>query len=173
MFDQKPFDEAAYIERITTQSCFICEILAGRLPHHLIYQDDVAVAFLNKYTSLYGYVLVAPVSHREAVTGDFSLDDYLALQRVVYHVAEAVRQTVPTERVYVLSLGSQQANAHVHWHIAPLPPGVPFEKQQYAALINQGRILDIPDDEMAALAARLRATLDRLSAREENDHGEV
>lgn len=159
MHTRKPFDEAAYIERITTQPCFICEILAGRLPHHLIYQDDVAVVFLDKYPSLYGYVLVAPVSHREAVTGDFSLDEYLALQRVIYHVAEAVRQTVPTERVYVLSLGSQQGNAHVHWHIAPLPPGVPFERQQLAALSSHEGILDIPDDEMAALAARLRDAL--------------
>jgi hypothetical protein len=28
---------------------------------------------------------------------------------------------VPTERMYCLSLGSQECNAHVHWHIAPLP----------------------------------------------------
>lgn len=41
----------------------------------------------------------------------------------VYRVARAVEQVVPSERTYVLSLGSQQGNAHVHWHIAPLPPG--------------------------------------------------
>ncbi len=172
MFSRKPFDDAAYVERIQTQPCFICEILAGRLPHHLVYQDDVAIVFLNKYPLLVGYTLVAPVEHREAVTGDFTLDEYLALQRVIYHTAEAVRQMVPNERVYVLSLGSQQGNAHVHWHIAPLPPGVPFEQQQLAALSGQAGILDIPDDAMAALAAQLRETIERLMAKERTDHGE-
>jgi len=31
-------------------------------------------------------------------------------------------------RVYILSLGSQQGNKHVHWHSAPLPFGVPVEQ---------------------------------------------
>ena len=92
--------------------CFICEMLAGNpeYQHHVVYEDERAVAFLNRYPSLYGYVLVAPKDHREQVTGDFSLDDYLHLQAVVHRVAEAIRQVVPTERLYVLSLGSQQAN---------------------------------------------------------------
>jgi len=75
-----------------------------------VYEDERAVAFLNRYPSLYGYALVAPKDHREQVTGDFSLDEYLHLQAVVHRVAEAIRQVVPTERLYVLSLGSQQAN---------------------------------------------------------------
>jgi len=92
--------------------CFICEMLAGNpeYQHHVVYEDERAVAFLNRYPSLYGYVLVAPKDHREQVTGDFSLDDYLHLQAVVHRVGEAIRQVVPTERLYVLSLGSQQAN---------------------------------------------------------------
>jgi diadenosine tetraphosphate (Ap4A) HIT family hydrolase len=112
--------------------CFICEMLAGNpeYQHHVVYEDERAVAFLNRYPSLYGYVLVAPKDHREQVTGDFSLDEYLHLQAVVHRVGEAIRQVVPTERLYVLSLGSQQANRHVHWHLAPIPPGLPFEQQQ-------------------------------------------
>ena len=92
--------------------CFICEMLAGNpeYQHHVVYEDERAVAFLNQYPSLYGYALVAPKDHREQVTGDFSLDEYLHLQAVVHRVAEAIRQVVPTERLYVLSLGSQQAN---------------------------------------------------------------
>ncbi len=90
------------------------------------------------------------------VTGDFTLDESLALQARVYRVAEAVRQAVPTERVYILSLGSQQGNRHVHWHIAPLPPGVPYREQQLEALRIEKGILKMSDDEMAALAVRIR-----------------
>jgi diadenosine tetraphosphate (Ap4A) HIT family hydrolase len=99
--------------------------------------------------------LVAPKDHREQVTGDFSLDEYLHLQAVVHRVAEAIRQVVPTERLYVLSLGSQQANRHVHWHLAPKPPGLPFEQQQLAAL-DSNIVLDLTQAEQADLASRLR-----------------
>jgi diadenosine tetraphosphate (Ap4A) HIT family hydrolase len=123
--------------------------------HHIVYEDDRVVAFLQRYQTLLGYVLVAPKQHRERVTGDFSVDDYLALQRVIHRVGEAIRAVVPTERLYVLSLGSQQANRHVHWHLAPLPPGVPFEKQQFAALASKWRLM-LDDSEMADLAVRIR-----------------
>ena len=58
------------------------------------------------------------------------MEEYLAVQHVVYGVAEGVRAALDPERVYILSLGSQAANAHVHWHVAPLPVGIPFEEQQ-------------------------------------------
>ncbi|HEY7398253.1 MAG TPA: HIT domain-containing protein [Gaiellaceae bacterium] len=140
--------------------CFICELIDGNpeFRHHVVYEDDVAVAFLQRYQRLYGYVLVAPRGHREHVTGDFTSDEYLALQAVVHRVGEAIRRSVPTERLYVLSLGSQQANRHVHWHLAPLPPGVPFEQQQFAAL-DKNIGLDLDERELEDLAARLRAAI--------------
>jgi diadenosine tetraphosphate (Ap4A) HIT family hydrolase len=160
MHDRKTFDLDAYIERIQNSPCFICEMIHGRLNgNHIIYQDDEFIAFLNKYPTLYGYALVAPIVHKEQVTGDFNVEEYLSLQRAVYHVSEAVRQTVDAERVYVLSLGSQQGNRHVHWHIAPLPHGVPFKEQQLAALSVENGLLEIPDPEMADLAQRIRQNL--------------
>jgi diadenosine tetraphosphate (Ap4A) HIT family hydrolase len=160
MNQRKPFDFDSYMERIQTTPCFICEMIAGRLHgNHIIEQNDEVVIFLNKYPVLYGYVLVAPVQHKEQVTGDFSLDEYLALQRIVYRTAEAVRKTVNAERVYILSLGSQQGNRHVHWHIAPLPFGVPFKEQQLEALKVENGILDIEDDEMEDLARRIQQAM--------------
>lgn len=161
MSDRVPFDLDGYIERIQNSPCFICEMVAGRLAgNHLIYQDTDCIVFLNKYPVLYGYVLVAPVRHQEQVTGDFTIDEYFALQRAVYRTAEAVRKVVPAERVYILSLGSQQGNRHVHWHIAPLPPGVPFKDQQLEALRSENGILAIPEQEMRDLADRIRQHLD-------------
>lgn len=142
--------------------CFICELLTGNpeFAHHVVYEDERAIAFLNRYPSLYGYTLVAPRVHVEDVTGDFSLEQYLELQGVVWRVGEALRAVVPTERLYVLSLGSRQANAHVHWHLVPLPPGVPLERQQLEALSwEPDGVLDLPEAELAALADRLRAAL--------------
>ena len=154
---RRPADIASYVARSQDGPCFICRIVAGdpEYRHHVVYEDETAIAFLNKYPTLYGYVLVAPRAHREQVTGNFSLEEYLDLQRLVYRVAEAVREVMPTERVYVLSLGSQQGNRHVHWHVAPLPPGVPYHQQQYEALRMENGVLEIPEDDMADLARRI------------------
>jgi diadenosine tetraphosphate (Ap4A) HIT family hydrolase len=148
------------IRRELAGRCFVCEMLRGKpeFRHHVVYEDDTAVAFLNRYPTLYGYVLVAPKEHREHVTGDFDREQYLALQSVVHRVGEAVRRVVPTERLYILSLGSQDGNRHVHWHVAPLPPGIPFEQQQLAAL-GSTVCLDLTEEEMAHLAARLRTAI--------------
>jgi diadenosine tetraphosphate (Ap4A) HIT family hydrolase len=71
-----------------------------------------------------------------------------------------VGRVVPTERLYVLSLGSQQANRHVHWHVAPLPPGVPLDEQQFAALdVTRAGVLRLSDAEMADLARRIGEAL--------------
>jgi ATP adenylyltransferase len=136
-------------------------MVAGRLNgNHVIYQNDLFIAFLNKFPTLYGYALVAPVKHKEHVTGDFTLDEYLEMQRGIYQIAEAVRRSVPAERIYILSLGSQQGNRHVHWHIAPLPYGIPFKQQQLEALRAENGILEIPDEEMAELAGRISSHME-------------
>lgn len=126
--------------------------------HHVVYEDEDSIAFLNRYPSLYGHTLVAPREHREQATGDFTPKEYLRLQRVLHRVGEAIRRIVPTERLYILSLGSQEGNSHVHWHLAQLPPGVPFEEQQLAA-IDTSEVVDLTDEDAAELARRIREAL--------------
>ena len=114
---------------------------------------------MNKYPTLEGYVLVAPLDHREQVTGDMEKAEYLALQEFIYSVAEAVRKVMKPERAYIFSLGSQAANAHVHWHIAPLPFGVPPEEQQYHALMHEHGALPVEDAELERLAKQIGAAM--------------
>jgi ATP adenylyltransferase len=155
-------DQDAYLHEIA-KGCFVCRLVEGDptlAQHHIVWQNNEAIAFLNRFPTVYGYVLVAPITHLEQVSGDFSLYQYLSLQRIVHAVAEAVRHALKPERVYILSLGSQEANAHVHWHVVPCPPGVPLEQQQLALLdASQNGVLQLEPQEGAALAARLRDNL--------------
>jgi diadenosine tetraphosphate (Ap4A) HIT family hydrolase len=150
------------VRRELAGRCFICELIAGNpeYAHRVVYEDERAIAFLQRFQTLYGYVLVAPKDHREAVVGDFTAEEYLVLQGVVHRVGRAVCQAVPTERLYILSLWSREGNSHVHWHVAPLPPGVPFEEQQLAVLDSDLGI-DLDDAELDDLAARIRSALDK------------
>jgi diadenosine tetraphosphate (Ap4A) HIT family hydrolase len=156
-----PFDAAAYDARVRAGPCFICGIINNTSPelreaNVIVHSDDEVLVLLNRYPTLRGYTLVCPRRHVERVLSDFTAEEYLSLQRWIYRVGRAIEAVVPTERLYVLSLGSQQGNRHVHWHLAPLPPGVPYAEQQLAALSLQHGMLDIPRHDQAALAAQLR-----------------
>lgn len=124
-----------------------------------MYEDADTIGFLSRYPTLLGHCLVAPKRHVESWVQDLDEAEHLALQRVVHRVARAVAAVVPTERMYCLSLGSQQGNAHLHWHIAPLPPGVPYEQQQGYALSARNGVLDIDDSSQADLAQAIRSRL--------------
>jgi len=156
-----PFDLDAYKRATLGGPCFICAFLHGDpgYRHEAVYEDPECVAFLSRYPTLRGYTLVAPRRHVVDVTGDFAL--FRHITDVVHEVAEALRNAVPTERIYLLSLGSHQGNAHVHWHVAPLPPGVPYPEQQYHALMAENGVLEFSAEEQVALAAEVRVELVR------------
>jgi diadenosine tetraphosphate (Ap4A) HIT family hydrolase len=149
----------AYVGRNRAR-CFVCAIVEGDpdYRHNVVYEDADAIAFLARKPTLWGHTLVAPKEHREMVVGDFTEDEYAALQRVVHRIGGAVSRSVPCDRLYVLSLGSQQLNRHVHWHIAPLPPGVRLSRQQFRAFstLLTGS-LECSDEDMARLTARIRS----------------
>jgi diadenosine tetraphosphate (Ap4A) HIT family hydrolase len=159
---RRSLDLHGYLEE-TGRGCTICRLIHGdpTLPrHHVICRSGGAIAFLNRTPTVYGYTLVAPLAHLEQVTGDFTLHQYLAVQRVIYSVAEAVRQALKPERVYMLSLGSHQVNTHVHWHIVPCPPGMPLEQQQLSLIDAEERgILELSRKEGETLVAQIQAHL--------------
>ena len=152
----------AYLHHCQTDPCFICEIVTGypEEQYRVIYENESIIVFLNKYPTLYGYTLVAPKEHCENSIEDFTITEYLSLQITIYWVAQAVKQEVPTERIYILTLGSRQGISHVHWHIAPLPPNVPYKEQQLEALNFKKGILKLSKEEMTSLAKRIRSRME-------------
>jgi diadenosine tetraphosphate (Ap4A) HIT family hydrolase len=163
-FPRVPFDAVAYRRESQTGRCFICSLVGrdalARETHTVIFENAGSIVFLNRFPTVYGQTLVCPKRHVEHATGDFSEQDYLFLQRLIYRVSEALRCVIHTERVYLLSLGSQHGHPHVHWHVAPLPPGTPPDEEQLAALDCRRGILAIPAEHMAGLASRIREQLD-------------
>jgi diadenosine tetraphosphate (Ap4A) HIT family hydrolase len=74
-------DMEAMHHSFRTQPCFVCLMVGGdaRLPKNIIYEDVGAIVFLGGYPRAYGYTLVAPKEHREQVTGDFTMEEYIEL----------------------------------------------------------------------------------------------
>jgi diadenosine tetraphosphate (Ap4A) HIT family hydrolase len=156
-----PMDLHAYEREVRGTACVFCAIIAGApsREHEIVYDDGEHLAFLSRYPTLYGYTLVAPRAHVELIHRDLDRSAYLRLQDVVYRVAQALDAVVACERVYVQSLGSQQGNSHIHWHVAPLPPGTPYEQQQYHALMAENGVIEWDARQAAELGAQLRQAL--------------
>jgi diadenosine tetraphosphate (Ap4A) HIT family hydrolase len=57
-------------------------------------------------------------------------------------------------------VGDFSVDEYVHWHLVPLPPGVPYEEQQMAALAVERGYAVIDPGTMADVTERLRALLD-------------
>lgn len=70
------FDRAGYERRAREGPCFVCAIVAGdpAYPAHVVRRDERHIAFLNRWTPLRGYCLLAPVEHREDVVRDVPLE---------------------------------------------------------------------------------------------------
>jgi histidine triad (HIT) family protein len=86
--------------------CVFCDIVAGVVPTHVVLDDDVAVAFLDRSPLFKGHVLVVPRVHRltladlEApLVGPY----FERVQRVAAAMHNIVRQSVP----------------HLHTHVVP------------------------------------------------------
>jgi diadenosine tetraphosphate (Ap4A) HIT family hydrolase len=163
-FERYHPDMDAVHRRFRTQLCFVYAIVRGDtpFPENIVYENDRALVFLDGYPRAYGYTLVATKEHREQATADFAMEEYLDLQRLVFRVTEAVREEVGAERMYLYTFGSNQGNSHVHWHVVPLPAGVPYEEQQGAWASWDKGVLRIPREEMASLAERIGRRIERI-----------
>jgi histidine triad (HIT) family protein len=157
MTERLPFDLERYVRERAQGPCFICAMLRGEpgYHHHRIAEDEDTVLFLSKFPTQPGYGLVCPKRHVEDLAEDLSPEASLGLQARVHRLARALKQVFDAERIYVLSLGSQRGNSHLHFHVVPLPRGVPYAQQQYHALMAEHGVLRMEEAELAAMAATI------------------
>ncbi|GLX19797.1 MULTISPECIES: HIT family protein [Streptomyces] len=155
---RQPMDLTSYTARARNGPCFVCAFLAGEpdYVHETVFEDEDHIAFMDRWPTLEGKVLVAPKAHIEHAVRDLDEAAYSRLMLFVRRIALAVEAVCDPERTYLYSLGSQQGNAHLHWHIAPLPHGTPYQEQQFHALMTENGVLNLPHDRTSTLTARLR-----------------
>ncbi|MEU7038232.1 HIT family protein [Streptomyces sp. NPDC046237] len=86
----------------------MCAFLDGHpdYAHELVYEDADHIAFLDRWPTLPGKVLVAPRQHVEDVVSGLTADACTSMMLVVRKVALAVEAVPAPERVYLLSLGA-------------------------------------------------------------------
>ena len=143
-------------------ACVFCDIVNDHSKGHIIYEDDLHLAFLDLYPITEGHCLVVPKKHYEMIT-DMSPADTGNLFSIVPFIARGV---VSATKADAFSLGQNNGKAarqvvpHVHVHIIP----------RYADRDTMWLERGMPDgDELKMLASKIRESLASALVHDDDD----
>ena len=107
---------------MNSESCLFCQILSGKKPASVVYEDDLVMAFLDIYPVKRGHILVIPKMHAVLLL-DLPSDLAAHLLSVGQKMDAGLRASgLECEAVsLVLSDGKAagQEVEHVHLHVFP------------------------------------------------------
>lgn len=103
--------------------CVFCDILAGKRPVSMVYQDDRCSAFMDIQPVNPGHVLVVPNEHLPSLSS-LNADVGGHIFRVAQRVAAALRtsSTIHCEGIDLFLADGESAGQevlHVHLHVIP------------------------------------------------------
>ena len=120
------------------------KIINRAIPAHIIYEDEMTIAFLDIEPVRTGHTLVVPKIQIDNYL-DLSPQDYTALFAAVRRVAQHLKSHLEVERVGLIIHGIDVPHAHVHL--------IPFNGRQ--SLHHDDSSPTLSPEEMSTLAERL------------------
>ncbi len=104
-------------------TCIFCDIALGKLPAHVVYDDDDALAFLDKTPLFVGHVLVVPRAHIVTLP-ELPIDRVGPFFERVQKIAHAVPKAFGSQGTFVaMNNVVSQSVAHLHVHVVPRTKG--------------------------------------------------
>ncbi len=125
------------------------KILRGEAPCHKVFEDDVALAFLDIFPQSRGHTLVVPKSPARNLL-DYPTDALGLYMARVQSVAQGVATALKPDGFTVIQFNGAPAGQtvfHLHFHVIPKYEGVD--------LAGHGRAGRADDGELAQLAQSL------------------
>lgn len=126
-------------------NCIFCKIAAGDIPCEKVFEDDVALAFMDIGPLAEGHVLLIPKNHY-ATIDQMPADEAAAILRHVPSLVRAVQEATGCEGVNVLQNNGKAAHQevpHVHVHIIPRNAGDAFGFTWPAGSYPEGRAAEL------------------------------
>jgi histidine triad (HIT) family protein len=103
--------------------CVFCEIVSGARPAHVVFSDDVAIAFLDARPVFKGHALVAPLEHYVTLA-DLPTDLLGPLFLRVQRVSAAMPAAFGAQGSFVGENNVvSQSVPHLHVHVVPRTKG--------------------------------------------------
>jgi histidine triad (HIT) family protein len=104
-------------------ACIFCDIAANKVPAHVVHDDDVALAFLDKTPLFVGHVLVIPRTHIGTLP-ELPVESIGPFFERVQTIANAVPKAFGSQGTFVaMNNIVSQSVAHLHVHVVPRTKG--------------------------------------------------
>jgi histidine triad (HIT) family protein len=138
------------------KSCHFCQIVAGDESAHVVFEDEVSIAFLDNRPLFHGHSLLVPREHHETLTDlPEGLVGPLFANARLLSMAIPKAMEKPGSFVALNNVVSQSV-PHLHVHVVPRKPkdglrGFFWPRTKYAS-----------EEEMAEVASTVRAAVETL-----------
>ena len=142
--------------RPVAESCRFCQIVAGDESAHVVFEDEVSIAFLDNRPLFHGHSLLVPREHHETLADlPEDLVGPLFANARLLSVAIPSAMEKPGSFVALNNVVSQSV-PHLHVHVVPRKPkdglrGFFWPRTKYAS-----------EKEMAEVASTVRAAVEKL-----------
>ncbi|MCG2887933.1 MAG: HIT family protein [Sulfolobales archaeon] len=103
------------------ENCIFCAIISRKLDGYIVYEDEKAVAILDKFPVSPGHTLVMPRAHYSDYL-DAKEDEITYLALITKKLAKRIMQRLGADGVRILTnvgASAGQAIFHLHIHIIP------------------------------------------------------
>ena len=131
-------------------ACIFCDMIEGKLPCYVIYQDDDCLVILDRYPIDNGHSLIITRKPYEKIT-DMSVDDVATLFSKVPKIANAIIKATNADAFSIAQNNGKAAKQiipHVHIHVIP-------RYNMTGTLWTKRKIMQ--DDELDKLAQKIKS----------------
>jgi histidine triad (HIT) family protein len=134
---------------MSRQDCPFCNIVAGDLPPHGLFEDDDTFVILDRKALSFGHCMVVPKRHVVKLY-DLAPSEHARVLALAQRLASTLEQFLECKSVAYLAFGS--GLPHAHLHLVPHDdPGVVLEPLKHVQTCT--------DEKLARDADRLRDLL--------------
>jgi histidine triad (HIT) family protein len=101
--------------------CPFCEIVRGRSPAEVVYEDESVVAFLCEPPATWGHVLIVPRAHRRDIWS-IRVNEATAVMAAAHVLAGVLREALGAVGVNLRQNSGSRAGQdvfHFHLHLVP------------------------------------------------------
>jgi len=102
-----------------TRSCVFCKVITGEIPANVVFEDEVAIAFLDHRPLFPGHCLLVPKDHFETLS-DLPGELIGPFFKNVQLLTRAVELALEAEGSFVaMNNRVSQSVPHLHVHVVP------------------------------------------------------
>lgn len=100
-------------------SCLFCEIIKGKLPSKILFEDDKVIAILDAYPEANGHTLIIPKKHWSCID-DVPKEELMHIFEVATKLkAKLMTKLKVPSLSFLINYGEKQAIKHFHLHLLP------------------------------------------------------